>query len=111
MGSAPINNKSALTYVLTAIAWLAAAGFGLTAIYYLFQAVVGIYVLTGGADKGVGGLLQYGSVFLGAGIWLASIVLIGEYALKHPGERSTWKRFAWIIGVELIIIIIGAFVV
>lgn len=111
MRSTPAKNKPAVVYVLSALAWLAAAGVGLAAIYYLFQAVVGIYIVTGGAEKGTAGVLQYGSVLLGAVAWLAAIVFLGEYTLKHPGERGMWKRFAWIFGVEAVIILIGAFVV
>lgn len=107
MGSSSGSARRTPVYILTALLWLATSAIGLSAIYYLHAASILIYDALGGNEYRVGVLIGQVTVLVGALLWIASVIVSGEFHLKHAGERKSWVIIAWMLGIELTIVILG----
>src|SRR5690606_29634972 len=103
----PEKSSPVLNSIATGLLWLATAGLGLAAVYYLHSLSTLIYAVLGGREFWVGSLIGQVSAVIGGIIWLILIIVTGEYYLKHAGEKKTWKIIAYVLGAELLIILIG----
>ena len=57
----------------------------------------------------VGATLSNVLVLLLALIVVALAVGSGEYHTKHWGTRRSWRLFAWVLGIELVIFLLALF--
>lgn len=104
------NNPASL---LLALLWVASIPLGLWAVYELqaltrlsFYAIRGAQNLTY-QDNQAANLIGQISVIVGGIGLLAAIIGTGEFYMKHAGERKSWKIAIWILGVEILLIILG----
>lgn len=115
MSNTPVKTHPVPQIVLTILLWLAAAVLGLIAIYYLHELSYVAYAFYLNMTQGKAGVNEtFTGVFVGqvaavvGGIaWLGTIIGLTEYQLKHAGEPKAWKVFGWIIGIELLLIVVG----
>lgn len=118
MSSTPVKTHRAPQIILTVLLWLLAAVLGLAAVYYLHEISFVAYALYLSVTKSqvaisenyTGVLIGQITVFVGAIAWLVAIIGLGEYQLKHSGEPKAWKIFGWILGIEILLIVIGLLV-
>ena len=111
--------KKLLLPALTIVLWLATVllGFWAVAIIqntvdvrilaYIFQEVESQEM---GASRGGGlrSVVNYATIAIAVLIWLGAVVIGGmEYHFKRVGQRNSYRIFAWTIGIELAIIIVG----
>ncbi len=107
MDSKSEKSNLVVTNIATGLLWLATAGLGLAAVYYLHSLSTLIYAILGGREFWVGSLIGQVSALIAGILWLVIIIITGEYYLKHAGEKKTWKIIAYVLGAELLIILIG----
>jgi len=43
-------------------------------------------------------------------VWIAVFIGSAEYHYRHVGEPRSWRLFAWIIGVQLSILLLAVFI-
>ena len=107
--------KKTVMWTLTAVLWLATVGLGVLAFMALQQ---GLQVRTGllliqNSDMGLtarGGIwrvLRYVALVIGGMVWLAMVIGGMEYHFKHIGQRRSFRVFAWTIGIEIALIVVG----
>ena len=108
-GKLPVGLQAGLAVIL----WLASAALGGVAIYYLREIILVLFTTFVVGDRNPAiyysqaVTLMNWMTFIAAIILLVYIIGSGEYHLKHFRERSSWRLFAWGLGVELVIITIG----
>ncbi len=112
MNAEPANRNKTPIYILDGLLWLISAALGLLSVEALYRLSATLYALlvprpAAGNDYYPAVLVGQVTVFIGAIIWLAVMIISGEYHLRHPGERKSWIVFAWTIGVELALIAAG----
>ncbi len=109
-----------LAGVLTLLLWL------LTVVLGILEVVIGVRIILSsyttvlqffgviaedyGREYWVGYNVQtISAMVLGVGVAIMAIVS-GEIYFRHFGTRRTWKLAAWILGVEIVLLVIGYFV-
>ena len=115
MSSTPVKTHRVPQILLTILLWLLAAVLGLVAVYYIHELAYVAYAVYLNQVQGKAGVNEtFTGVFFGqiaavvGGItWLGTIIGLTEYQLKHAGEPKAWKVFGWIIGIELLFILVG----
>jgi hypothetical protein len=101
--------------LITVVAWLLSLVLGLMAIYAVYQLALTVFALVTRQDLRTisqfytGVLTGQITAFCSGAVWLAAIIWTGEYALRHVGERRLYKIFAWMIGIEALLILIAWF--
>jgi hypothetical protein len=93
--------------VLAGLLWLASGALGLYAVYSISKLTATVYALLGGNRYYNGVLASQVLTLIMAFVWITMFIVTGEYIRKHPGERSSWKLLAWVLGIELLIILLG----
>ena len=98
----------------TALLWLLFNALGTVAVYSVNQLAVMIFAVATSQNRSVekffGGVLTGQITALVAGaVWLVAFIWSAEYTIKHIGERHLWRIYAWMIGVELLLIITAWF--
>ena len=43
-------------------------------------------------------------------VWIAAFIGSAEYHYRHVGQPRSWRLFAWIIGVQLSILLLAVFI-
>jgi hypothetical protein len=99
-----------LPRVLAVLLWLATVILGLADIYFALQIFVTVYARFFN-DPGPAGVLYYVLLLILPLIYLAVIVLTGEYHLKHAGQPGSWRLFAQTLAVLIAIPLLAFFVV
>ncbi len=106
----PENNTGNLrpwyAQVLPWLVWLASAGLGLYAVYSLSKLSTAVYALIG-KDYYTGVVISQAMAVAAGLAWIATIVGSGEHLRKNPAGRSAWRLLGWIVGIELVLIILG----
>ncbi|NLG96535.1 MAG: hypothetical protein GX491_04160 [Chloroflexi bacterium] len=100
---------SVSTYVITTLLWLVSLGLSVAATYYIYALSILVYSILGGSQFFAGILVGQVSALVSGMIWVALMIVTGEYYLKHIGEKKIWKIAATVIGIQLIIILVGLF--
>ena len=111
MTNAPGNAVRIPAYIVTALLWLASAVFSTATVYYTYALSILIYsILSGkqGTNEFFAGIfVGQVAAFISGLIWLGVILVTGEYHLKHAGTKKSWKVIAYVLGIQLLIIIVG----
>ena len=115
MTTTPAKSRRAPQILLAFLLWVLAAGLGLLSVSYLQTIAFATYAFfltltgrqAGFGENSTGELIGQVMVVLGGVAWLAVVIGLGEYLIKHAGESKGWKLPAWIIGVELALIALG----
>ena len=100
--------------VIALILWIATAVLGLLDILAVRNMILEISARLW-ADAGRSGYLaavnvSNWSVVAMALIWIVVVIGGGEYHRGRVGQRSSWKLFGWIIGVEVAILLLRFFI-
>jgi hypothetical protein len=103
----PDKNNTLFPQVLAGLLWLASGALGLYAVYSVSKLTSTVYALVGGSRYYNGVLASQLATLLMGFVWIGLFIVTGEFIRKHPGERSSWKVLAWVLGVELVIILLG----
>jgi hypothetical protein len=93
--------------IAVGLLWLLTAAVGLAAVYYLHALAIYVYDTFIGNEYRVGVLIGQMTVIIAAVIWLAAVVISGEYHLKHAGSAKSWRIILIMLGVEALIIAVG----
>ncbi|MBZ0301013.1 MAG: hypothetical protein K8J31_14795 [Anaerolineae bacterium] len=111
--------KKPLLQVLTIALWLATVALGFWAVVtflegvdaqilaFTFQKIENQEMgLT--TSSGLRRVVNYGTIAIGILVWIGAVVIGGmEYHFKRIGKRSSYRVFAWTIGIELALLAIG----
>jgi hypothetical protein len=100
------NIKPLYGQVLSFLLWLASAGLGLYAIYSVFKLTTGLYALIG-QDYYTGVLAGQVATVAAGQVWIVAVVVGGETLRKYAGKSKIWRLLGWIIGIELLLIVLG----
>ncbi len=100
--------KPIYAQILSLLLWLLIAGLGLYSVYTLFRLSTTVYALVG-KDYYTGVLVSQVVTVVAGLVWIVSVVVSGETLREHTGERKTWRLLGWMIGVELVLLILGIF--
>ena len=100
--------RSVIARILALALYLATLAFGLLDIYFAREIVWAIYVRfsTETAPAIVIGDLV---IFIMAIVYLAFVILTGEYHLKHAGQPQSWRLFSSTFAIEFFIPILAFF--
>lgn len=94
---------------LAFILWLVSVVVALWQIVIVQRLLLRIYGrLGGGYWSGV--VLRDASVIVLGILWLALVIFTAEYHWKRVGQRTSWRLFAWVFGVEAAILAVAAVV-
>jgi hypothetical protein len=96
------------TVALSGVLWLASAGLGLYAVYSIYKLAIMVYALFG-KDYYSGVVIGQVATLAAGLVWLVAIVFSGETLFKHAGENKTFRLLGWMIGIELVLIVLGIF--
>jgi len=113
--STPVKSRQITITITTALAWLLAVVLGLAAIYATYQLSLAVFATATRQDPSTTGQFYTGvltgqlTALFAGGLWLVAVIWSGEYALKHAGERRVWKIFAWMLGIEVLLILVAWF--
>jgi hypothetical protein len=66
-----------------------------------------LYVFAVGRDYFAGVLSGQVVTVIAGLVWVMVIIGSGEYLFKHAGQRKAWIILAWLLGIELLIILLG----
>lgn len=113
------QNRKRLHQILTFILWLLTVALGLLAIPALVRGVdaqVLVYIFERVRAEDMGPMTastlsrtaNLGTVLITGALWLGLVVFGGSnFHFKRAGRRSSFRMFAWTIGVELVLIVVG----
>jgi len=96
--------RSSLYSLLAFIIWLGTAVVGLQVIAIVREALSWLVFLVSGKQRLAFALGNWALIPLGL-IWIAVVIGGAEYQYRRGVQRISWKLFAWIIAVELSILI------
>ncbi len=96
--------RSSLYGLLAFIIWLGTAVVGLQVIAIVREALSWLVFLVSGKLQLAFALGNWALIPLGL-VWIAVVIGGAEYQYRRGGQRISWKLFAWIIAVELFILI------
>ena len=94
-------------YIVIGLLWLLSAALGFVSVYYFHELAILIYAAFIGKEYSIGVLVGQASAIIAALIALGAIIVTGEYHLKHAGQRKSWQILAWMLGIEVLIIVVG----
>jgi hypothetical protein len=100
-----ISPSALATGSLVFILWLATVLAAVVEILLVQSIVVSLYARFGD-DYATGLLLRNVSAVIMGIVCMIFVIGSGEFHLRHAGQASSWKLFAWTVGVELAILII-----
>jgi hypothetical protein len=113
------RHRKRIQQILTAILWLVTVVLGLLAIPALVRGVdaqILAYIFDKMQSQQMGPITasqlsraaNLGTIAATGVLWLGGVVFGGMgYHSKRVGRRSSYRVFAWTIGIELILILIG----
>lgn len=87
--------------------WIACGALGLYAVYSIYKLSSTVYAWLGGDKYYIGVLIGQVLTLVMGFAWIAMFIISGEYNRKHAGEIRIFKLFGWILGIELVIILLG----
>lgn len=99
-----------LPRVLAILLWLTTVGLGLVDIYFTLQIFLAVYARFFNNPEPAGAI-YYVLLLILPLIYLAVIVMTGEYHLKHVGQPGSWRLFAQTLAVLVAIPIVAFFTV
>ncbi len=106
-GSPPgAKTVSPLWAALAAVLWLVSLAGGLYALYSLSKLGATLYALLDNTYYAGVFTSQLTAVLAALG-FIVMFIVTGEYHLKHVGERRSWILFAWVLGLEAVLILAG----
>ena len=92
--------------MLSGLLWLIGALLGIYTVYSLHNLSGTIYALFGKDYYTAVVIGQVVAVIFGLA-WIVIFIATAEFLIKHSAERFFWRLFAWIFGVELLIILLS----
>jgi hypothetical protein len=98
----PLKTKHVAVGLLVFVLWLATIVIAIVEVYFVQSIVVNIYARFGD-DFGTGVVLRNFTAVIAGIICMIVVVATGEYHLRHAGQPSSARLFAWTIGAELAI--------
>ncbi len=116
MSAVPIKLQRVLIATIAAFLWIASAALGFFSIYSLFRLTPLLYALSTGkttfsiSENSLAVLIGQTTAIIGGIAWIIVVIGTGEYHLKHFGERKSWITFAWVLGVEIVLFLLGIFI-
>jgi hypothetical protein len=97
-----------LAKLLATFLYVATLAFGLLDVYFVREIVWAIYVRFSNEVKPavlIGDL----TIFIMAIVYMAFVIITGEYHFKHAGESKSWRLFSNTFAVEFFIPILAFF--
>ncbi len=95
--------------ILTGLLWLGAAILGLISLLVIRDLSLWVFVSSGSSNAWAGAVTIL-VMMISALIYITAVIGGAEYHYKQIGQPSSWKLFAWTIGIELLILILPHFV-
>ena len=93
--------------LITLLLWVISAAFSLYVMLEFQQMVLRVYAACCADDRWVFQVVrQWLSIFL-VGIWLAFVIITGEYHYQNQRKESSWKVFKWSFLILLIILAVA----
>jgi hypothetical protein len=114
-----IQANKTMTAVVTFLLWLATAAVGIWEIALgrelLFRLIARFSDVNQSQyeafkQANLAGSLGIMLIIVLAIIWIAVFIGGAEYLYRHVGERRAWRYFAWVIGIELAILVLAWFI-
>lgn len=102
------KTKPLIGQILSVLLWLISAGLGLYAVYSSFRLATSAYALIG-KDYYTGVLAGQVTAVVAGLVWIISVVVGGETLRSHAGESKIYRLLGWMIGIELLLIVLGFF--
>ena len=113
------RHRKILRLGLTAILWIATVALGFLAIVALVRgidALVLVYIFQNMQNQEMGPmtasfmsrLTNFLTMICAGVLWIGVVVFFGmSYHFKRAGQRNSYRVFAWTIGIEIALILIG----
>ena len=104
-----IRPRLVVVAALAGLLWLGTAILGLLNLLVIRDLSIWTFVSLGFTSRqaGAGTILVIGGATI---LYIAGVIGGAEYHYKHLGQPGSWKLFAWVIAIELLILVVPHFV-
>jgi len=114
-----LQSNRMLSAVIAFVLWLASAAVGIWQIALIREMLFRLIARFSSVSESEYEAFKQAQLASAVGTWLVVILTIvwiavfigsAEYHYRHVGEPRSWRLFAWIIGVQLSILLLAVFI-